>query len=337
MSEVSVKDLRGMLISLLNNFIQISVFTTYILTTSMEVNRYLNITIFSIGLMYAVLGILFVNCLFYESPYLLVQQNREQEAIQNMMKLRNESIETWEIKNDFQEMKTMIEEDNQINSNIFRDGNLRPLILISLSSLISVLSFNYGINQIRIYLTMTNSEVQVSAIVYLLLRTTLGIIVILFIDKFRRRALQTFTGIGAGILLIISGILVMCVNSIEGQIAVFCIYEAFVILGAGTITDVLSSEAFPLTKKVNSLAFRFDIESVLNIIFIAATLNIRLTETYMTAMLITTGVLMIICSVFLWLQLPETRLMSLRQARAEFRQRDGVLYSGNNKPMGIIN
>lgn len=338
-SEVAVKELRGMLVSFLSCFIKISVYTSYILTATITNDpTTLNQTTFGLGLMYAFLAIPFVFCLFYDSPLLLIKHGEEQEAIRTMMRLRNESTETWEIRNDFQEMKTMIEEDVKLNQNILHDGNLRPLILITLSSLVSVLSFNFPINYICIHLTFLQStvDVQPTAVIYLILITTIGFFLLMAIDKFRRHAIQGFTGFASGALLILSGIFVLCVDSIEAQIAVFSIYQVFAVLVNGAITDVLTSEAFPLTKKINSIVFRFDFENILHIILISTTTGVLFTETFMTTILMVTGALIIIISIFLWKKIPETRLMSLRQARAEFRQMGDILYSGNNKPTGII-
>lgn len=87
------------------------------------------------GAIYAILGFILNGIFTEESPVLLIRQKKFDQAVSLMVKVRSESTETWSIKNEYNELKTMVEEDTQTSPKIFEDRNIRPLLLVSMLKL----------------------------------------------------------------------------------------------------------------------------------------------------------------------------------------------------------
>lgn len=73
----------------------------------------------------------------YESIVFLLANGTDLRALEIMLKLRNESRHY--IRRDFNEFKMMLVEDYSDGSNIFKNGNSRPLFLVLLLRLLNVL------------------------------------------------------------------------------------------------------------------------------------------------------------------------------------------------------
>lgn len=288
---------------------------------------------------YCLFAIILLPIFYIESPVNLIKNGNTNDAVLSMMKLRNESSETWDIKNDLEEIKLMIDEDTKLTSkSIISDGNLRPLLLVTLSSLIYFLSFNYPLNYIRLYFLQDYRFNGKSGIYFLIIRLTIGLIFIILFDKIQRKTIQLITAIGCGSILIIFGIIYSINDNITLWIRLtfFLIYEIIASIGIGSIPDVLTSEAYPIQKKIQSITFTTIFINFLNILTFLLTFNINLNLNFILSILFSFGIVIILIGLFLYKNLPETRLMSLRQSRAEFRKVGDTLYSGNNKPAGIV-
>uniref|UniRef100_A0A1B0DK46 Major facilitator superfamily (MFS) profile domain-containing protein n=2 Tax=Phlebotomus papatasi TaxID=29031 RepID=A0A1B0DK46_PHLPP len=335
-SENAIKEVRGIILAALHYCIIASVFTTSILLAigqeaDVNVNYEPNMIIGILGTVYSAMAFLFIPFLTYESVVFLIERQRYSEAIRNMIKLRNESVETWEIKNDFDEMKLMVCEDIRTSKSIFKDGNLRPLLLMILVKFLFVLSFNYGLNMIK-FLAVDNILMGHWSSAWLFgIRLMAGLISLFFFDVFGRRIYLAVSAGGTAISLLVYGFLNL---GVEGSYVAIIASEIFLGLGLGSVTDVLLSEAFSSRKKVLSMIVVTVCEYIVQIALILSFLNIP-TRSYEDAFVFTTGGVMIVITIFLYLQLPETRFMSLRQTRDEFRLVGNATYSRQQPPQGI--
>ncbi|GAB0088059.1 uncharacterized protein DMENIID0001_024390 [Sergentomyia squamirostris] len=334
-SENAVKEVRGMIIGSIHLCIIISVFTTTILMgigqeehdDSFEPNMIIGI----IGTVYSLMAIPMIPFLTYESVVFLIERQRYSEAIRNMIKLRNESVETWEIKNDYDEMKLMVVEDVRTSKSIFKDGNLRPLLLMILVKFLFILSFNYGLNMVK-FLSVDDVLMGHWSSSWLFgIRMTVATFAIFFYDIFGRRIILAVSAGGTAISLLVYGFLNL---GVQGSYVGVIASEIFLGIGLGSVSDIFLSEAFSTRKKTLSMMVASICEYSVQITLILSLLNIP-TRSYEDAFVFTTGGLMIVITIFLYLQLPETRFMSLRQTRDEFRLVGNATYSRQQPPQGI--
>ncbi|XP_059611025.1 uncharacterized protein LOC132257961 [Phlebotomus argentipes] len=336
-SENAIKEIRGLILASIHFCIIASVFTTSIMMAigqeAVDSDGYEpNMVIGIIGTVYSLLAAMCVPCLTYESVVFLIERQRYSEAIRNIIKLRNESVETWEIKNDFDEMKLMVVEDVRTSKSIFKDGNLRPLFLLLLVKFLFILSFNYSLNMIK-FLAVDEILMGHWSSAWLFgIRLTAGTFALCFMDVFGRRIFLAVSAGGTSISLLIYGFLNL--GALDGSYVGIIASEVFLGLGLGSVADVLFSEAFSSRKKVLSMIVVTVFDYVIQMALILSFLNVP-TRSYEDAFVFTTGGLMIVITIFLYLQLPETRYMSLRQTRDEFRLVGNATYSRQQPPQGI--
>lgn len=155
-SEIVTQKLRGLTMAAINLIIVAGILTTgaLLMTLSSEQHGFGAMQWVGIlGLIYSVMGFIFIAILSRESPVAMIKEKKFDQAMALMMRVRNESTETWSIRNEYNELKAMVEEDKQTSRNIKTDGNLRPLMLVTLLKIGSVLCFNFGLNLIRLRYT----------------------------------------------------------------------------------------------------------------------------------------------------------------------------------------
>lgn len=335
-SENCVKEFRGTLISCFHYLIIISVFTvTVIMPIENDPSAGsfdLNMVIGGLCLFYGLLALVMIPCLTFESVVYLIQRQQYREAIHNMVRLRNESQETWEIKNDFDEMKLMVAEDLRTKRSILKDGNTRPFILILLTKCVTALGFNYALNMIRALAVGAVTTDMWSSGTIFGIRFLVVTVCIFLVDILGRKKMFSISTLGAGASLIVYGIVYSTTNHQIGQsVPVFC-FEVFAAIGMLNIPDVLMSEAFPITKKIVSMTIAAITEYSLQILIIGVTYQMPV-ESFLEPVVFTFGALLIVLAVFLYMNLPETRVMSLRQSRSEFRKKyDEVTYNREQLP-----
>uniref|UniRef100_A0A7G3AWB2 Putative transporter major facilitator superfamily n=1 Tax=Lutzomyia longipalpis TaxID=7200 RepID=A0A7G3AWB2_LUTLO len=163
------------------------------------------------------------------------------------------------------------------------------------------------------------------------IRLLAAFVAIFFFDTFGRRIILAVSAGGKAISLLVYGFLNL---GVQGSYVAVIASEIFLGLGLGSVSDILFSEAFSSRKKVLSMIVVTVIENALQIALILSLVNLS-TRSYEDAFVFTTGGLMIVITIFLYLQLPETRFMSLRQTRDEFRLMGNATYSRQQPPQGI--
>lgn len=348
-AENVIKEMRGRLISSIGFLICASVFTLTIITIYSYpfpggVRTELMVGIMAIT--FAIMGILFTPCLTYESITHLLYRNNERQAMENMLKLRNESVLTWNISNDLQELKLMVSEDRVKDENITKDGNMRPLLLMLATSLICAFSTNLILNKNLIEVTRdsfsttwdqsgTNgpNTTSIAAVILVTCRYVAGFVMILFGDSFSRKKFLRFTvGLSAVSLLItniLSPYLLTYSNGANFLPGVFAVaFQTFVGAGIEPMQHVLMSEAFSTAKKYWSIAFVTVVESLIQIAIIG--LSFIDYDVFVTVFIYLSIVIVATMTFILHKQLPETRGISLRQARDAFLKAgmpEGITYS----------
>lgn len=271
-------------------------------------------------LSYSLMGLAFIPCFTLESVVYLIQRQLYRDAINNMVKLRSESQETWEIKNDFDEMKLMVAEDLRTKRSIFKDGNTRPFILILLTKFVSALGFNYALNMIRVAAVDPVTTEMWSPTTIYGIRWVVASVCLFLVDVYGRKKLIFTSALGAGLSLILYGIIYATTDHQIGQSIPILVFEVFASIGMPNIPDVLMAEAFPITKKILSMTIASITEYALQILIIGITYQMALAS-FVLPIVFTFGALLVVLAIFLFLNLPETRVMSLRQARSEFRKK----------------
>lgn len=330
------QNLRGMLVSTLNYLIFTSVFLCGSLTLPVdedfEAFQWFGIT----TIIFCIMSFIFIPIFTRESPVALIKQKKYNEALSLMIRVRCESNETWTIRNEFNELKAMVEEDEQSSSGIFDEGNLRPLMFITLLKIGFVLSFNYGLNMIRLnYSTVYIGEETNSTVMVLMgIRMVAGLITLFTIDSKGRKPHFYFAFGGSSILLIVMAVVAAFdPTDVSWPLEILQIlYEIAGGIGMGMISDVYSSEAFNTTKKPKSIFFSSSVEFFLQAVIIAVTFNVTLSSTYSWIYLTASGVLLLAITAFLFKKLPETAKMSIRQSRNEFVQSGEIVFSGSKMP-----
>lgn len=342
--EIVIKELRGMIMAGVSFVVVSGVLLGGVLISARYdgIDQYTFIGI--LGLVYMLLAVFLNQMLCYESPVFLVQRNLDGEAIRSMMKLRNESTETWQIRNELTEIKTMLSEDDTTSRSIWGDGNFRPLVLLALTKVASVLSFNFAVNMVKMnvvdHMVKTeDSEVSLSVTILMSIRLVVGMVGMFTIDVLGRRALQLVSIVSNAFILIAIGIAYLAADSISHDVgmAIFFACEVGASLGLTLVPDVLCSEAFNTKKKACSIAAVQILEHLLHILIFAITFrwNFTVDDRY-GATLLAAGVPLLPIAYVLYQKLPETSKMSIRQARIEFYKRDGIVFGGSKNSVEAL-
>uniref|UniRef100_A0A182M3M3 Major facilitator superfamily (MFS) profile domain-containing protein n=1 Tax=Anopheles culicifacies TaxID=139723 RepID=A0A182M3M3_9DIPT len=342
--EILIKELRGVIMASINFCIISGVLIGGAMNTvkveALEPYQWLGI----IGLAYMPIAFFLNLIVCYESPVFLMKRNLDSDAIRSMMKLRNESSETWEIRNEMTEFKTMLSEDASTTRSIFRDGNLRPLVLIALGKIASVLSFNYAVNSIKVnvieeVLDINETNARLSIIIVTSIRMIVGMCAMFLVDVLGRRALQLVSIVSTGVILVAIGIAYIVTDSITPDLgmAIFLACEVGASLGLTFIPDVLCSEAFNTKKKALSIVAVQVLENVLHVAVFAVVFkwDFTVSDRYGGTLLVA-GLPPLVIGYMLYRKLPETSKMSLRQARIEFYKREGIVFGGSKNSVEVL-
>lgn len=287
------------------------------------------------SIIYSIMALATVYFFTKESPVWYLLRKQERDALLTMIRLHSESQETWKIRNEFNELKTMVSEDENTSSNIFADGNSRPLILILLMKFMYFLSFNFLMNIMRysstiLFVDYPHNYVFIAAYG---IRFMAALVALFVIDTLGRKKIFVLSSGGASLTLLLFGIFFEIYKDSTINGIFLLIYESFCGLGFGLVIDVYLGEAFNTLKKARSIAFTSILEYSLQILIIIIAANLtRITNVTFTAMSITFAILMLLITIFLYRVLPETAKMSIRQTRNEFLRNGEIVYSGSKMP-----
>lgn len=336
--ENTISEMRGRMLS---GLALITTMSAFLVTFIDYINAYMNnsaysyndMTIGVVTLVCAGVGIVLNTICTYESVLYLLQHGQDREAIQTIMKLRNESTETWSIRNDFADMRLMVSQEKNEKRNIFSKGNGRPIVLVALLRLQAFLSSNQVINWLLIAivqaLLIDKVSILASPMILTGARTIATVVSIAVGDTIGRKWFLTLSGGVAGLAILIFGVLLMTMTTLSGFVGFLILFQAFVGYGIEPMQHVITSEAFSLYKKAWSIAFVTTFEYLLQIIAVYVMYHLVGTTDVIYGVLLTTAIAILILAAVLQIALPETRGMSLKQSRDEFRsgKHRGVVYT----------
>lgn len=290
----------------------------------------------------------------YESVAFLIKNGRELEALDTLRRLRDETEETWALRNEFEEIKLMVIEDYSVpadikSMSIFYGGNARPLILITTLKALFVFTTNLPIFLFTILLIYPVVGALWGFVIIVTARIVPVIFPILLADRLGRKRFLLISGSGCGsfMTLFLIAYLLLPYEPLNAPgvlsfeyVPMFLLigFHMFAALGTDPIQHIYSAEAFPLDKRTKSLAFVTCVEYALHVVTVVwvfvGSVNF-ITESVTSFLVITcTGIF----AMTIWLNrvLPETRGMSLRQCRNEFNLEKGTVAYSGARPISFI-
>lgn len=284
----------------------------------MDPNRFLGICSLSLS----VIAILMTFMFYKESILTLVEEGREDEAIETLMVLRQQKEETPKITATLAEFKAMVAEDKDKGSGIFHDGNAKPLLVVTLLRISSVLTYNYALKHIHSSLPNKPDFHFDYTFILNIIHTVTTFVVMFTIDSGRRKHF-ILSASGTSIILIAFGIFRSTSYAsqelvVSVEFAMFVSLQLFAAIALGPTSHIHSAEAFPASKKTASIAFTSIAEYFAQIMIIVVVVKQGSTEFFDFFLLVASGLILSLITVFLLINLPETMNLSLRQAKNTF-------------------
>lgn len=321
-SEIALPNLRNSIIFSLHQHLGGSFFTSILMMASSELIPFAIYDLAPAFLIVFVFRGLFVLLVYsIESPIFLMQHNRNADAMKSIIKLRNENVESWETRNQFNDFKSMISEGERSSNSLWKDGNYKTIFIVLTSLLVYVASYNFTLNSVRLSLIENDSRTRfVAPWVTFGARLIFGKIIVFFIDRLKTRFVQLFSGFVAGFGLIITGLIHTLQTKESWLISIigFASYETFGLMGAGYVSILITSEAFSTTKKCESLCLIYNIENLLHITSIVITRELyRSQEIFLMFVF---GTTIVVLTFILYFIMPETNKLSLRKCVEVYKQ-----------------
>lgn len=280
----------------------------------MDPNRFLGI----VSLCLSCIAIYTTLRFYKESIVTLIESGRDAEAIETMISLRGEAKETTEITENFNELKMMIAEDKYTKSGVFARENLRPLLIVVLLRVAFVCSFNYALKYVHVYMTRNSNSINYTFILNFI--HTFTVFIVRFTIDSGRRKHFLLSACGTSVIMIIFGSLRASAyaNAEFLVFIMFVLFELFSAIGLGLTAHIYSTEAFKTARKSASTAFTSTIEFILQILFIVWVDKKIYFYSFDVTLLFTCGLILMIISIYLFFNLPETKNVSIRRTRSKF-------------------
>lgn len=327
--ENSVNEMRGRVVSIAGMMLSLAAFSLVMANISLDYSTVIssNLLVGVISLILTLVGLLFTPCLTYESVVFLIQRGQHEQALQNMTKLRNEFSPTIPIHNDFTEIKRYVEEESTKKMNIFKEGNARPLTLVTGVRILTFISNNVLLNGMMWFFTgvlfnQTNDTMWIGSIILTGVRMVFALAPAFVGDTLGRKTfIYISAGVGGLVLLVVAIVLSAVSFTIDGvgYVAIgFLVCQALFGFGLDATPHVVASEAFALRKKAMSIAFVESVFHALHIITLVLVYEVNDGKAVRFTMLFIPAVLLIVLTIAINWWLPETRTMSLSQCRNEY-------------------
>lgn len=280
------------------------------------------------NLFYSLVGIALAPFLTIESVPHLLRKTRdgtigEREALDTMVKLRNEKEQTPKIRDDFVEMKHHLNEDKLESRNPFNRKNLRPLLCITGVRVLSVCAKNlpFTILIMGFFNHLCSSKTYSVYMLFLLLscRFIFGMATMFFIDKFERKKYLYIFSILCGTLLLSTCCVVSRTKEDFFQFSktglAMIIFFVFASMSIDVLGHVQTAEAFSYATKCQSIVIATSVEHIVHIIFI---IIFKLQYDVYAFALIAIGLIIMGSSTLLTVP-AKTKGLSLRQTRDIYR------------------
>lgn len=298
--------------SLLTGVFMVSLINDQAYNEIFDVNP--DVVIGVIGVVIVPIGMIFALFFSHESPVYLIKNQRDDEALAVLIRLRNKNKENQEIRAEFNELKQMVDEDAQ-NHKTFDGQHMKQLLIIILVKLSFVASFNLPINFLFIGSVDTNYYNG-------LVRLAVCIVSMFVVDINKKQYLIASAGL-SGVVLLATVSLFSFENNYMGSLAAnltALLFQVFAGWGVGSLVDIYSTEAFNTNKKPTYIAIATTIEYIVQILLVCFVFfyDISFFAISPYAILVPSALIMIGTSFVVWYFIPNTNHMSLREARNKF-------------------
>ncbi|XP_055536776.1 uncharacterized protein LOC129725240 isoform X2 [Wyeomyia smithii] len=330
--EIASDELRTTIVSFVNGFLMVgyllhATINSLILNDdSMEPTQIYGI----ISILAAVSSGLCATFLTRESPLFLLKREGEVSAADTIAKLRQEPIDSPIVFAELVEAKIVVWDDPEQNTSLHKEGNLRPLSLLIVCAIVKALSFNLIINLLQLYaiddinIWWNIQDYDLAPVLMVLIRLSVAIAGIQTVDRLPKKLLLTVSSLLSGVLLLTAGIFYQTNSDMSSATTVplFLAYQLVSASGCAFAGDVYCSEAFSPKKKVLSVAVVQSVEQLVHVVVlsIAFSPNFSIDRPVFGEILLAAGVPIVAGSIVLQVFLPETKDVSLRQARNLFEK-----------------
>lgn len=330
--ENSMKQIRGIITASINCFLWSSIFIGSLLIATVQMGVSTTISsdrmIGIFGLAFSVFALMYTTFWTEESVVYLLNRGKLGEALELMSKLRNEPETSSKISDDFEETRLMVNRDKLENQNIFKNNNEKPLVLMVVLKFLHVLTNNFLFNWTFMIITvkiMPPGNRRMSPVVLTAVRFIGSVLQTFLGDTFGRKTfLNTSCALSCVTVLILEIMLISVTDYTkitEWVVSTLCIlFQFFVAFGVDPMHNVILSEAFGTSKKNWSVVFVNLCENVAHIFIIGICfVDGAIIETTYHLVLFISVTLILILVVISVFYLPESRGLSLSQARDVFR------------------
>lgn len=299
-------------------------FAVFFNKCSMETGSIVNIWIILVLFIITILGLGTV-WLANEPVTRYLYADNFTDAQTTFSNLCNDVIDSVRVRNEVCEKARMISEDYDDKESriswfeIFKNGNGKPIL-----GMVLLRSFTFlTSSQFMITLSgaaMFESKIFLMEIIILIVRSLVLFVPLYSLDKLGRKAMFVVSGIGSGIFFIPFTFSVLRFIQIrEDLLAIITIMiHIFAAFGIEPTQHVYATEAFPLSKRNASLAFVTCVEYIWHGILLVWWINKR--TIFLRILLLIAPFWLIIGTIILFCQVPETKSKTVRKCRSAFNK-----------------
>lgn len=252
----------------------------------------------------------------YESPASLIKKGNDLDAQENIVKFRNDKYITAEIREDFQNLKGMIDRDSRFVGSIWR---LSSFYFILFLKMLSVIVFNYPLNITRINLakaTITSlKDYPFQPLLLSAIRFLFSLVIVFVIDGTGRKRTLSWSVRTSFIAMLVLSIGYVTSSQTIPIIFNFA-FELFSSMGILMTIDVYSGEAFNMAKKGIGLSLANCAENIFQIVLLVVGIGFGVTYVCSFVVLFVTAAYLLL---FVFVNLPETRKIPMTDVVSEFK------------------
>lgn len=316
-------EMRGFSVSLIAVLINlaaavVAAFNIYNTDTLKIISSFSDGVIGFFTLILAIIGVAINYFLTYDSVPSSMRRGQEQVAVTDLIKLRKEATLTPSIRYELADMLQMLNEARSGNENIFSNGNIRPLLLVTMLKLQAFLTSNPMLNMLLISFAQVligTSGTFVGSVFLTCFRLLASVVAMLAGDLISRKWFLTPAGGISGIVLALFGILLMSVNLNVGFCVLLVLFQALVGFGIDPMNHVITSEAFAINKRAWSIAFTTNVEYTVQLVAMVIMYYFIESDTDTYVIVLVSAILIVIIAGVLHFLLPETCNLSIKQCQ----------------------
>lgn len=305
---------RGTITSLIQLALSLGIFVFTIcntIVTSESNPHHLNRVIGCITVLIIVLTYVCHHFIGIESPVYLLATEKYSDASILMRDLRNENYESRETRYEYEQIRIMVIEDSLEMNSVFKTKSFYLMLFVKF---LATFMFTQPLNYIKIALVSEYIELwSFQATLLMGVKVLVSLIPIFSIDGHGRRCHILWLSRFTAIVLVGLGIAVIFKTWVV-TIIVF-IVEIMTGMGLTMAVDTLCTEVFSTRKKGTGLSFLLSVENVVHIILIALTMTMELSKTFYYVTVFLSAILIWVLGI---IEIPETRRLTLKEARKRF-------------------